>query len=125
MLTRIYREELDKAHNTILANSRTTNNDPRAPSQSPVARVGQNALPHTQPPNGSSKPPPTGPRAHKKPRLSETPNLPASAQLKGNRSQAMRRFLSYVFVADRTPVWYVYHKYSTNTADFRHQVLSV
>ncbi|EKM59134.1 uncharacterized protein PHACADRAFT_157402 [Phanerochaete carnosa HHB-10118-sp] len=83
-------EELDKAQATILENSRMKPNNPRALSQSPVMRTNQNLPPHmSQPSNGSSKLPPTGPRAHKKPRLSETPSAPPSSHgsqpAKGNR----------------------------------------
>ena len=84
----MFREELDQAQATILANGRTNNHssNPLAPSQSPISRVHQN-LPHlNQSSNG--KLPPTGPRAYKKPRLSQTPSLPPSTHtnqhMKGN-----------------------------------------
>lgn len=85
-------EELEKAQATILENGRpkgySGNSHPS--SQSPAIRTNQNLPPHTsQPPNGSSKLPPTGPRAHKKPRLSDTPSAPPSSHggqpAKGNR----------------------------------------
>ncbi|GJE84094.1 WTAP/Mum2p family protein [Phanerochaete sordida] len=85
-------EELDKAQATILDSSRTKGypGNPRNSSQSPAIRTNQNLSPHAnQTPNGSSKLPPTGPRAHKKPRLSETPSAPPSSHgtqpAKGNR----------------------------------------
>lgn len=75
----LYRAELDKSHETILSNSR------QAVVANAYAQVqpAANRSMYQQPPhlsaavNGSGKPPPTGPRAHKKPRLSESHTPPA------------------------------------------------
>lgn len=63
-----YSAELEKSHEAVLAvNGRQGNTNPH--SRSPVHR---NVYQHQpSPANGSGKPLPTGPRAHKKPRLSE------------------------------------------------------
>lgn len=114
----LHREELDKTRTTVFTNSRTTNSNPHTNPQSPVARVGQTALPQTS--NGSSKLPPTGPRAHKKPRLSETPNLPASAHLKGNRSHSGSMSMRRQESSDSSPRSSD-HKVKTSNDDGEHR----
>ncbi|OBZ70258.1 hypothetical protein A0H81_09941 [Grifola frondosa] len=71
--------ELDKSHETIVMSGRQLNAvapHARAHAHSPAPRHHQ-PPPHLSVANGSGKPPPTGPRAHKKPRLSETALSPA------------------------------------------------
>ncbi|KAF9782937.1 hypothetical protein BJ322DRAFT_990561, partial [Thelephora terrestris] len=64
--------ELDKAYDVINAsNSRSTNSHyhPHSPS-----KMRNGASPRPPASGGGNKPPPTGPRAHKKPRLSQSPS---------------------------------------------------
>ncbi|KAI0347155.1 hypothetical protein BDW22DRAFT_1425221 [Trametopsis cervina] len=86
-------EELDKSQATILASGRANPHDDfRAHSHSPTLRTNhQLPVQHHSPTNGNGggKPPPTAPRAHKKPRLSEAPSsTPAPQHSKGGRSQS-------------------------------------
>ncbi|KAI0081696.1 hypothetical protein K474DRAFT_1586931 [Panus rudis PR-1116 ss-1] len=86
-------DELEKSHAVIKDNSRLVN--AKQPSQSPAP--GQSPQTHlslvASTANGSRKLPPTGPRAHKKPRMSEPyggnagrPNIPPLPPPKANRS---------------------------------------
>ncbi|KAF9653389.1 hypothetical protein BDM02DRAFT_3153219 [Thelephora ganbajun] len=64
--------ELDKAYDVInTSNSRSTNSNyhPHSPS-----KMRNGISPRPPAGSGSNKPPPTGPRAHKKPRLSQSPS---------------------------------------------------
>jgi hypothetical protein len=79
----LLRAELDKSYETFLSSQRpksTRDANPRANSYSVSPSTRTSLLPGTLPstPNGiaSAKPPPTGPRAHKKPRLAEPHNSP-------------------------------------------------
>ncbi|EMD40793.1 hypothetical protein CERSUDRAFT_111375 [Gelatoporia subvermispora B] len=84
-------EELGKSHEEIVAQGRQAHTAKAHPhSQSPAPRNAYQMPPHIQTStNGSSKPLPTGPRAHKKQRLSEpqvspvTPNAPLAPPSKG------------------------------------------
>ncbi|KNZ81554.1 hypothetical protein J132_00520 [Termitomyces sp. J132] len=83
--------ELDKSYSTLLASSTSTNNSTKSISQSPRAAyhpVDSNYNYNNATTNGPSKLPPTGPRAYKKPRLSDAPvqqtNAPVSAQHKAH-----------------------------------------
>ncbi|KAI0089331.1 hypothetical protein BDY19DRAFT_138948 [Irpex rosettiformis] len=71
-------EELEKSQATVLAYGRLSDNstDSRTHSESPVMRTHHPLPPHPHASangSGGGKPPPTAPRAHKKPRLSEGP----------------------------------------------------
>ncbi|KAH9951660.1 hypothetical protein B0H21DRAFT_705401 [Amylocystis lapponica] len=74
--------ELDKAHETILAHGRqAVVANAYAQVQAPMPRKMYQPPPHLSPVvNGSGKPVPTGPRAHKKPRLSESHTPPAQSK---------------------------------------------
>jgi hypothetical protein len=86
--------ELDKSYESFMASTRPNNavNSKKSYSQSP--RASYHALPHS-PHTGNgisvSKPPPTGPRAYKKPRLSESqasPPLRTNAALPPHKSHS-------------------------------------
>ncbi|KAH9938236.1 uncharacterized protein B0H18DRAFT_7795 [Fomitopsis serialis] len=84
--------ELDKSHEALAANSRQAYMPKvQAHSQSPAPL--RNHYPQQQSypppgPNGSGKLPPTGPRAQKKPRLSESHASPAPPNLSGRPGSA-------------------------------------
>ncbi|GBE79655.1 hypothetical protein BKA93DRAFT_275578 [Sparassis latifolia] len=73
--------ELDKSHEAVMASGRLANAPSiHAPSHSPTPRNVYQAPPHlVSATNG--KPLPTGPRAHKKPRLSESHTPPARSNV--------------------------------------------
>ncbi|PCH41125.1 hypothetical protein WOLCODRAFT_137202 [Wolfiporia cocos MD-104 SS10] len=82
--------ELDRSQEALItANSRqqAAPKPPPGHSQSPVPRNMYQQPPHLSSANGATKLPPTGPRAHKKPRLSEshTPPAPPSRSMYPNR----------------------------------------
>ncbi|KAH9844219.1 uncharacterized protein C8Q71DRAFT_698093 [Rhodofomes roseus] len=70
--------ELEKSNEVLVANSRQTQIPKmHSHSQSPVPPRNHYPQHLSAAPNGSGKLPPTGPRAHKKPRLSESHGSPA------------------------------------------------
>lgn len=70
--------ELDKSYDTLMNSSRQVNSVNNSKSHARSPRNAYNSLPQVGNGNGAGKLPPTGPRAYKKPRLSEPQASPPS-----------------------------------------------
>ena len=74
----VHSTELDKSYDTLMNSSRQVNSVNNSKSHTRSPRNTYNSLPQVGNGNGAAKLPPTGPRAYKKPRLSEPQASPPS-----------------------------------------------
>ena len=72
----LFRSEVEKFHVLAMTQHRPNNYNPHAQPQSPVTAQTQLPSQSSNATNGQRKLPPTGPRAHKKPRISDAPIPP-------------------------------------------------